>query len=158
VEAWSPGEEPLGGVAVELPPPCCIAVKTGVGLDAWEMGDVVERPAGNHGVEWPSIREPLQGHRLKEIPSRRVGINRLDSEAAFCERSNEFTMATSRRRATMAELERRGLRAESRFGVPHGPWAAFRAAGGQRLAVYELTRPRADARLGGRHDFGRGSG
>jgi hypothetical protein len=58
---------------------------------------------------------------------------------------------------TMAELERRGLRTESRFGIPHGPCAAFRAPGGQRLVVYELTRPRADARLAGRHDFGPGS-
>jgi hypothetical protein len=53
---------------------------------------------------------------------------------------------------TMAELDRGGLRTESRLGIPHGPCAAFRASGGQRLAVYELTRPRADARLAGRHD------
>jgi hypothetical protein len=42
---------------------------------------------------------------------------------------------------TMAELERRGLPTESRFGIPHRPCATFRAPGGQRLAVYELTRP-----------------
>jgi len=56
--------------------------------------------------------------------------------------------------ATIAELERRGLEVEARFGIPHGPCAAFRAPGGQRLAIYELTRPGADARLAGRHDFG----
>jgi catechol 2,3-dioxygenase-like lactoylglutathione lyase family enzyme len=56
--------------------------------------------------------------------------------------------------ATLAELEGRGLEVEARFGIPHGPCAAFRAPGGQRLAVYELTRPEADDRLAGRHDFG----
>jgi pimeloyl-ACP methyl ester carboxylesterase/predicted enzyme related to lactoylglutathione lyase len=56
--------------------------------------------------------------------------------------------------ATIAELEGRGLETEARFGIPHGPCAAFRAPGGQRLAVYELTRPEADAHLAGRHDFG----
>jgi catechol 2,3-dioxygenase-like lactoylglutathione lyase family enzyme len=56
--------------------------------------------------------------------------------------------------AAIAELERRGLETEARFGIPHGPCAAFRAPGGQRLAVYELTRPGADAHLAGRHDFG----
>jgi catechol 2,3-dioxygenase-like lactoylglutathione lyase family enzyme len=55
---------------------------------------------------------------------------------------------------TIAELERRGLDIEARFGIPHGSCAAFRAPGGQRLAVYELTRPEADARLAGRRDFG----
>jgi catechol 2,3-dioxygenase-like lactoylglutathione lyase family enzyme len=54
---------------------------------------------------------------------------------------------------TIAELEGRGLETEARFGIPHGPCAAFRAPGGQRLAVYELTRPEADDRLAGRRDF-----
>jgi catechol 2,3-dioxygenase-like lactoylglutathione lyase family enzyme len=60
--------------------------------------------------------------------------------------------------ATLAELERRGLQVDARFGIPHGPCAAFRAPGGQRLAVYELTRPGADAHLAGRHDFGPSAG
>jgi catechol 2,3-dioxygenase-like lactoylglutathione lyase family enzyme len=55
---------------------------------------------------------------------------------------------------TIAELEGRGLDTEARFGIPHGPCAAFRAPGGQRLAVYELTRPEADAHFAGRQDFG----
>ena len=55
--------------------------------------------------------------------------------------------------AKLAELERAGAEIELRFGFPHGPAAAFRAPGGQRLAVYELTRPDADQRLGGRRDF-----
>ena len=56
--------------------------------------------------------------------------------------------------AALAELERRGLTIEARFGIPHGPCAAVRTPGGQRLALYELTRPGADQRLEGRLDFG----
>jgi len=56
--------------------------------------------------------------------------------------------------ATIAELERRGLEVGARFGIPHGPCAEFHAPGGQRLAIYERSRPEADDRLAGRQDFG----
>ena len=58
---------------------------------------------------------------------------------------------------TMPELEPRAGH-EARLGIAPRPCAAFRAPGAQRLAVYELTRPRADARLASRHDLGLGSG
>jgi hypothetical protein len=54
----------------------------------------------------------------------------------------------------VAELERRGVDTGGRFGFPHGPCVEFRAPGGQRIAAYELSRPEADSRLAGRHDFG----
>jgi catechol 2,3-dioxygenase-like lactoylglutathione lyase family enzyme len=55
--------------------------------------------------------------------------------------------------ATVAELTERGATIEAEFGFPHGPAAELRTPGGQRLAFYELTRPEADERLGGRMDF-----
>ena len=58
--------------------------------------------------------------------------------------------------ATVAELKQRGLDTGARFGFPHGPAVEFKAPGGQRIAVYQLTRPEADARLEGRQDFGPG--
>lgn len=36
--------------------------------------------------------------------------------------------------------------------IPHGPCAAFRAEGGQHLAVYQLTRPEATTHFDGRID------
>jgi hypothetical protein len=36
--------------------------------------------------------------------------------------------------------------------IPHGPCAAFRAHGGQRFAVYELTRPEAVTHFAGRFE------
>jgi catechol 2,3-dioxygenase-like lactoylglutathione lyase family enzyme len=56
--------------------------------------------------------------------------------------------------AALAELETRGAQTESRFGIPHGPCATLRTPGGQRLAIYELSRPEADRHLAGRVDFG----
>jgi hypothetical protein len=53
----------------------------------------------------------------------------------------------------VAAVEERGYSAGERFGIPHGPACALDAPGGQRLALYELTRPEADERLGGRRDF-----
>jgi hypothetical protein len=53
----------------------------------------------------------------------------------------------------VAELEDRGVEVGPRFEIPPGHCAAFRAPGGQRLAIYELTRPDRFATLPGRLDF-----
>jgi hypothetical protein len=53
----------------------------------------------------------------------------------------------------IAELEARGCEPGTRFGIPHGPGCEFHTPGGHRIAVYELTRPDAAARLVGRRDF-----
>ena len=41
----------------------------------------------------------------------------------------------------LESLEKRGLEPEARFEIPPGPCAEFRSPGGQRWAIYELTRP-----------------
>ena len=55
--------------------------------------------------------------------------------------------------AAIAELRDRGCDVTEPFGIPHGPCAEVTAPGGHRLAIYELTRPEARERLGGRRDF-----
>jgi hypothetical protein len=55
--------------------------------------------------------------------------------------------------AAVAAVEERGYEAGERFGMPYGPGCMLEAPGGQRLALYELTRPEADERLAGRRDF-----
>jgi hypothetical protein len=55
---------------------------------------------------------------------------------------------------TVAELATRGLRLEAQVELPLGPCATFRTPGGQRLGLYELTRPGVDAHFAGRADFG----
>jgi catechol 2,3-dioxygenase-like lactoylglutathione lyase family enzyme len=54
---------------------------------------------------------------------------------------------------TLAELDTRGLQLERRVELPLGPGATFRSPGGQRLGVYQLTRPEVDQHLAGRADF-----
>jgi hypothetical protein len=54
---------------------------------------------------------------------------------------------------SVRELEEHGVRVSARFGIPHGPGAELLTPGPQRLALYELTRPGAVARLAGRRDF-----
>ena len=53
----------------------------------------------------------------------------------------------------VAAVEERGFEAGERFGIPHGPGCMLDAPGGQRMALYELTRPEAAERLAGRRDF-----
>ena len=55
---------------------------------------------------------------------------------------------------SLAELSARGLRVEGRVELPLGPCATFRTPGGQRLGLYERTRPGVDAHFAGRMDFG----
>jgi hypothetical protein len=52
-----------------------------------------------------------------------------------------------------ADLARRGAATIARFEIPHGPGLELATNGPQRVALYELTRPEAPARLGGRRDF-----
>jgi broad-specificity NMP kinase len=52
------------------------------------------------------------------------------------------------------ELESRGWARGKTLEIPQGPVCSFEAPGGQRLALYELTRPGVEASFEGRRDFG----
>jgi catechol 2,3-dioxygenase-like lactoylglutathione lyase family enzyme len=54
----------------------------------------------------------------------------------------------------LEELRGRGLEVDRRLELPLGPCATFRTPGGQRLGLYERTRPEVDERFAGRADFG----
>jgi hypothetical protein len=53
--------------------------------------------------------------------------------------------------ATVARLREAGLEPHE-IEIPPGPCATFRAPGGQRYAVYELTRPAMAHHFDGRFD------
>ncbi|HEV8452700.1 MAG TPA: hypothetical protein VGQ45_14795 [Gaiellales bacterium] len=53
---------------------------------------------------------------------------------------------------TLRQLERHGVNLLHQLEIPHGPCVSFTAAGGQRIAVYELVRPGAAAHFDGRID------
>ena len=56
-------------------------------------------------------------------------------------------------RQELSALSNRGWEREATFEIPHGPICSFHAPGGQRIAVYQLTRPQAAATFEGRRDF-----
>ena len=55
--------------------------------------------------------------------------------------------------AALAGLEARGWEPAHRFEIPHGPCCSFTTPGGQRVALYQLTRPEAAHHFDGRRDF-----
>jgi hypothetical protein len=56
-------------------------------------------------------------------------------------------------REAAESLHSRGLDPGPELGIPHGPMHSFELPGGQRVAIYELTRPEARTRFEGRRDF-----
>ena len=55
--------------------------------------------------------------------------------------------------ATLDQLEAAGWTRERSFEIPQGPCCSFTAPGGQRIAVYERSRPEVEAHFAGRRDF-----
>ncbi len=53
----------------------------------------------------------------------------------------------------LSRLERRGMKREMTFEIPHGPCCSFRTPGGHRIALYQLSRPQAATHFEGRRDF-----
>jgi hypothetical protein len=53
-----------------------------------------------------------------------------------------------------AELRERGWDEGHALEIPQGPVRSFSAPGGQRVAIYELSRPGVEASFEGRRDFG----
>ena len=55
--------------------------------------------------------------------------------------------------STLAELKRRGWKKGQTLEIPMGPCCSFTTPGGQRIAVYELSRPQVADHFLGRRDF-----
>ena len=55
--------------------------------------------------------------------------------------------------AAASELRSRGWDEGHALEIPQGPVRSFAAPGGQRLAIFELTRPGVESSFTGRRDF-----
>lgn len=85
--------------------------------------------------------------RLSDSPPSVLLADHVEGEApVLVYRVPELALA-------LDELESRGWQRERTFEIPHGPICSFRAPGGQRIALYELTRPQAEEHFHGRRDF-----
>ena len=54
---------------------------------------------------------------------------------------------------TQKELRSKGWKRGRSIEIPHGPCTSFSTPGGQRIAIYQLTRPGAADHFVGRMDF-----
>ena len=54
---------------------------------------------------------------------------------------------------TLKDLDKAEVEVEARFEIPQGPVCTLKTPGGQRLGLYELTRPEVDRGFRGRRDF-----
>ena len=54
---------------------------------------------------------------------------------------------------TLKELQAKGWKRGRSLEIPHGPCVSFATPGGQRVAIYQLTRPEAAKSFVGRIDF-----
>jgi hypothetical protein len=55
--------------------------------------------------------------------------------------------------AATSTLRRQGAEIGEEFGIPHGPIREVQTSGGNRVAIYELTRPERAEEIKGRRDF-----
>lgn len=84
---------------------------------------------------------------LTEEPPQLVLAGHLDGERpVLVYRVDDIAAATR-------ELEGRGWDSGHALEIPQGPVRSFAAPGGQRLAIYQLTRPGVIEGFGGRRDF-----
>lgn len=54
---------------------------------------------------------------------------------------------------TQKELRAKGWKRGRSIEIPHGPCTSFATPGGQRVAIYQLTRPEVAKHFEGRKDF-----
>jgi hypothetical protein len=55
--------------------------------------------------------------------------------------------------AATGGLRERGAEVGDEFGIPHGPIREVETPGGNRVAIYQLTRPERAEEIRGRRDF-----
>jgi hypothetical protein len=84
---------------------------------------------------------------LTEAPPRILLADHLDGEApVLVYRVADLAAATH-------ELRERGFDDGHALEIPQGPVRSFAGPGGQRIAIYELTRPGVIDGFAGRRDF-----
>jgi hypothetical protein len=84
---------------------------------------------------------------LTEEPPRIILAEHLDGERPV------LVYRVSSLDAAIAALEARGWQRDRTLEIPTGPCCSFRSTGGQRIAIYERTRPFVEASFTGRRDF-----
>jgi hypothetical protein len=64
-----------------------------------------------------------------------------------------FIFRVGNLRRALTDLAKRGWEKEETFEIPQGPCCSFTSPGGQRVALYQRTRPDVESHFLGRKDF-----
>jgi hypothetical protein len=64
-----------------------------------------------------------------------------------------FIFRVGNLRRALTDLAKRGWEKEDTFEIPQGPCCSFTSPEGQRVALYQRTRPDAEEHFTGRFDF-----
>jgi hypothetical protein len=133
-----------------------------VSAPPFESLDFVYMPSGDVAGDLRHFTEVLGGELVFAIEAfgTRVAMVRMTPQAPAVLLAGHLhddrpvlVFRVADLEGAVAAIEERGFEAGERFGIPHGPGCMLDAPGGQRIAVYELTRPEAGERLAGRRDF-----
>jgi hypothetical protein len=84
---------------------------------------------------------------LTDEPPRILLASHLEGEAPI------LVYRVARLNTALDELASRGWQRVAPLEIPSGPCCSFRTPGGQRVAVYERTRPEVEEHFSGRRDF-----
>ena len=85
--------------------------------------------------------------KLAELPPRLLLADHVEGDSPI------LVYRVSNLDAAQADLAERGWEQERTLELPMGPACSFTAPGGQRLAIYESTRPGVVDGFAGRRDF-----
>lgn len=85
--------------------------------------------------------------RLTEGPPHVLLTDHLEDERPI------YIYRVANLKAMLKDLKSRGWKKAQTLEIPMGPCCSFITPGGQRIAVYELTRPQVAEHFLGRRDF-----
>jgi hypothetical protein len=127
----------------------------------FEQRDYVYTPSRDVAVDVTYFTDVLGARRLFAIEDGGVRVamlelsqgprvlltDHLDGEAPIL----VYRVADLRR--TLADLSARGWQRGRMLEIPQGPCVSFVTPGGQRIGIYERSRPGVEEHLMGRRDF-----
>ncbi len=85
--------------------------------------------------------------RMTEDPPALLFTDHLEGDRTI------FIFRVANLRSALKELAGRGWEKEATFDIPQGPCCSFVSPNGQRVALYQRTRPDVEAHFAGRFDF-----
>jgi hypothetical protein len=85
--------------------------------------------------------------KMTESPPRLIFTDHLEGERAIA------IFRVPNLRTALKKMASRGWEKEGTFEIPQGPCCSFVTPKGQRVALYQLTRPQVEEHFVGRFDF-----